>query len=143
MNGSSNHGFQHQNHDTGRLSERTTPTIRQRTGLGSDTEEVLTMGRTHTGHTHYHARGLIHPSPSHSRMDQREWNLEHPTEEMGTNLGNTTKSPRILCNPTTARDSQHLHPYKTHPPDNQTGMTGGRNPRTPSSSSAHLLPHGL
>jgi hypothetical protein len=36
------------------LFERNTPNIRQRSGLGSNTTKILTMGRTHTGLDHHY-----------------------------------------------------------------------------------------
>jgi hypothetical protein len=72
------------------LKERTTPKIRQRTGLGSNTTKIVTMGRTHTGLNHHYTRGFDHSSPSQSEMDHCTWKVEHPKSEMGTNTGNTT-----------------------------------------------------
>ncbi len=139
----SDHGFEHQNHAKGRFCKRTTSKIRKRTGLGPNTAKVLTMGRTHTGLTHYYVQGLDHCGPPKSGMDHREWNLAHPKSEMGTDIGNITENLRLFHNSTATRDSPYFYPHKTHLPDNQANLAGRRNTWTTSNSSAHLLLHGL
>ena len=102
-----------------------------RTGLGSNTRKVLTMGRTHTGITHYYTWEIDHPVPPQPGMDHREWNLERCKSEMGTDIGNTTENLRLVCNPTTTRDNPHFFPYQTYPPDDHVDLTGERVPTGP------------
>ncbi len=59
---------------------------------------------------------------------------------MGTDIGNTTENLRLLHNPTVTRDNPHLHPHKTHPPDNQTDLSGRRNTGLPVISTSTFFP---
>jgi hypothetical protein len=76
-------------------SKRTTPKVRHRAGLGSNTIEIVAMGmqgRTQKRLNHHYTRELDHSSPSQSGMDHCKRNVERPKSEMGTNIGNTTKN---------------------------------------------------
>ena len=75
-------------------------------------------GKRNRGFLDHHQRRTHDSVPPGTRMDYYQWNVEHPSYDVGPDHGHTDENSRIMQNPISPGKCRRLHPNETHPPGN-------------------------